>query len=785
MDREMTSGTPEPQANPGFALGQLLKAQATQAAHPDQATRARAGARVRAWLQVLAGMADGTLRIGSRTPVADVPAWVTTEVLQGGFASGNLAAGGPLQTHEHAWLERIGARGKGRPALSAHVLGPQGFAELVELLETGCFRVEAPEEAALLTVAWLVQAGDSDAAAALLAEIAPWMDRLRFYPVPAPRARAIAGPLCVQTVGEAVRRLEAIAPRARVLSQRETIQAWLPLYDRLVACFLETLDGPPPTLRLEADRHLARNDKGYLLIEGGWPCRVFPAGWQSEARAVLAEYMRLRESHPVSQRFRNPNGNFRRLMAALEETLDNRLTDGRVRQVRHILAEIDRSRGLPDTERCRALRAQQAANAARPARHELAKVLAQRLDGYERDDGLTAPEALLGAITTDEARRFDVLPGAAFVPSLVTLIRRSEVGSLEQLIARGQVPSSEVLAGLIPAISAATFVEPLEDVALQRLIMATYLAFRRRRSVLLFNYEKQVQFEELPWIRALGPHLAQASTARAARETLRTITWTALTAFPATILPNPLVREMAALAKAGGLDLPLVEELAADIFMGGFTPKFLQAAQQAGHFLQGTLYARYYGLPIRRLARMGVSRDAASPESESFSALCAERAERPQGRSSRVAANGTVIEQSQILTTHNLAPLVAALDLARPLAEIAEDLAKRCFLEAVRLLRPARLPWRTRLHALKNAAYAWRQMVFFLSLLPEREHPAFAGWMRERLAQQQPAFRARFLPAITGLERAIAGDSAADEPASPFLGWTTGQHWFLSGEVSS
>jgi hypothetical protein len=42
---------------------------------------------------------------------------------------------------------------------------------------------------------------------------------------------------------------------------------------------------------------------------------------------------------------------------------------------------------------------------------------------------------------------------------------------------------------------------------------------------------------------------------------------------------------------------PLVEEVAADIFMGTFTEKWARAAAVASNSLDGTLYARYYDLP--------------------------------------------------------------------------------------------------------------------------------------------------------------------------------------------
>ncbi|NED52077.1 hypothetical protein G3I24_14380, partial [Micromonospora aurantiaca] len=67
-----------------------------------------------------------------------------------------------------------------------------------------------------------------------------------------------------------------------------------------------------------------------------------------------------------------------------------------------------------------------------------------------------------------------------------------------------------------------------------------------------------------------------------------------LHAFPGTAIPNPMISQLSALARQAGIKVPLVEELAVDIFMGTFTRKFLAAAKMAGDLLEGTLYARYY-----------------------------------------------------------------------------------------------------------------------------------------------------------------------------------------------
>ncbi|MNS65508.1 hypothetical protein D3C72_986760 [compost metagenome] len=308
--------------------------------------------------------------------------------------------------------------------------------------------------------------------------------------------------------------------------------------------------------------------------------------------------------------------------------------------------------------------------------------------------------------------------------------------------------------------------------------------------MLLLNYEKQVAFEELPWVRRLKAHTAGAATGPAAQAVLRQVFWTAVTAFPQTILPNPLVRELGALARAAGLEIPLVEELAADIFMGGFTGKFLTAAAQSATILQGTVYERYYALPTEALrAMMGTS--GSTGPSEPFSALCTQRAHgRKAAGGLSVARNGMVIEQSQVLTTHNLAPLVAGLGLQGELGVQADGLARRGFDWVVATVGCSDGTWRHHLRRVKNAAYAWRQMVFFLAWMAPEAQTAFLAWAEERVGQQAPAIRKRFAPALRGLRLAIQGEATAIAPDGRLitdaclLGWTTERHWLMGGAAT-
>ncbi|MEM8712557.1 MAG: hypothetical protein AAGG01_16505, partial [Planctomycetota bacterium] len=81
----------------------------------DQLRRAKAAvqtglspsARAAAWQAATQGVRSGKLSIGTDAPIHGVPAWVTPRVLHGGFASGELAAEGPLDLTERALCARL------------------------------------------------------------------------------------------------------------------------------------------------------------------------------------------------------------------------------------------------------------------------------------------------------------------------------------------------------------------------------------------------------------------------------------------------------------------------------------------------------------------------------------------------------------------------------------------------------------------------------------------------------------------------------------------------------
>ncbi|QKW38345.1 hypothetical protein HUT06_33645 [Actinomadura sp. NAK00032] len=729
MDEEL-------RANPGYAAGQLAKALATARSHEDAETRRRAEARVDRWSRVLSGMHDGTLRIGSRTPVAGLPAWVTPEVVKGGFATGAPAAGGDLTADELAAARRAGIPAD-RRALFAHHLTDAGLARLEALLDSGRYEIALPEEAALLTVAWLLRAGDRAAALDVLESIGPFTDALRFLPRPAARPPGDATLVSWETAGDVRRRLAARRPNPAIAAMNEALTVWNPFADELLAHWLETV-----------------RDGQILATE--------PDGWRDRGSALLTRYTALAAEHTLCTKHRKPKTNAAILRMSLAEVLAGRRPSP---LLRHAIDSMVAKRGAPGEARHAALRDQQAAHAARPTHHALAQALIERLDAVPQDRGVPSTDPFTAPVTLD-GREVE-LPDR-----LRTMVDRALEAPVSTLAERGIVRSAEVLADLVPQLVASTTALSYPDPVLRTLMTAVHRAFRNRRSLLLLNLEHQVRMGELPWVEAVRKYRRTDGAAQENAHTVLTqLGGLTLHAFPGTAIPNPMVGQLSALARQAGADAPFVEELAADIFMGTFTRKFLKAAKLAGELLEGTLYARYYGIDY---AAVGSMRDG-------FDKLCVKRAGTPgSGPGSWVAANGMVIEQAQILTTHNLAVLVHPIGVT-PL-DGWDDLARRAFVATHRLVR--RLQGNPRpLRTVKDAAYAWRQTVFYLALCSLKEQVSAIAWMQDEL-DRQPAHTVRRLdPVLAGLRHVLAGgtlDTGSAAHTRRLLGWSTTGHWMAT-----
>jgi hypothetical protein len=147
-----------------------------------------------------------------------------------------------------------------------------------------------------------------------------------------------------------------------------------------------------------------------------------------------------------------------------------------------------------------------------------------------------------------------------------------------------------------------------------------------------------------------------------------------------------------------------------------------------------------------------------------------------------VANNGIVIEQQHILTTQNLAVLFQAVELRGVFGSKLLEMVKANFSWICRRQQIPVDHYHAGLIMLKNTAYAWRQMVFFMSLLPIAEQKDLLSWMSSHilshLAQQDSGFFNRFKPVMNGLKSAVAGERASsrDSDSLVFLGWVVDRH---------
>ncbi|SIR07369.1 hypothetical protein SAMN05216509_0417 [Pseudomonas sp. B10] len=749
----------------GYAAFQLSRALAASGLDDNGQTSKR----IERWRNVIEHILQGSASYGSRTPFADVPEWITLEVVTGGFATGQFMAGGALTEYERQLAASIpGIRpGSERLDLNTWHLTEEGIEVLQAKLASGDYRIEVPEEAALLTVAWLLGQQRTENAWDLVEAIAPFFEQLRFFPMASDCSPLSAGQVQVFTVGDVRAVLSNRPAQARVAVQKHVVETRLPLYDSAVSLFL-------------------------LTYQDDWPCRRYPDDWFEQADTLKRQFNASCPSAPSqAESSRDRVGELFALLGSCASDAAS-LTGRQVGRIRRIVEDFVRKHGHPESESHLKSRETQRTHVSAPGHHLFAKAVAARLSRYPGSDGVSDFSSLLQPVTCEEATAYSLLTGIGIPPDIRRRVERCRKGTIAELIEKGLITSGDTVARLLPAITAEICSAGFRDTSLRMLSVATYRAFRQRRSLLLLDLQAQVKMKELPWVAAVEDQReTDAVVAEAAKKLLIQSAAMTLCAFPHAILPNKLIQEFAALAAMAKLDLPFVEEVASDIFMGAFSNKYIRAARQAASLTGGTLYANYYDIDASQLAmlpdqpksrRKRFFRPDASSK-DALARLCSQRADEGLG-TWRPATNGKIIEQQQILTTQNLSLLFGELGLKALLQDCLASMAEECFKWiCVRQQMKLRL-YHSSLVMIKNTAYAWRQMVFYLAMLGEEERQCAVASIEAHFAKQPSAFRERFLPAITGLRIAASGAPLTEarqgsEGARVFLGWTTEQHWLL------
>lgn len=754
----------------GYPFDQLHRALRTAANHEDEATRDRAEQKAKKWQQVIRGIQYRDLEVGSRTPVKNVPGWLTLEVVTGGFATGGLSAGGELLSFENELLQSILPSQSELPSANVdrrlfnfYFISQPGFENLLQQLGTGNYEIEVPEEGALLVLAWLAKNGHVEKSFELLELLAPHFSKVRFYPRPTKVAQGSSQHVHLSNVRSVKRSIGKIKTPEAMLTQREAIEVWRPFREKVVSFLRSVGPADQPNLR---------------------------ATHTSNCSTLLAEYRSLRSNH---RRCRKPlaKDSLAQTMTILEEFVEKgELNSSRTSRLGSLCQRYVQKFGIPESEIHQEKVADQLRQIRDPLFADIAKIAFRRLMSYPEHSGVETHDTLLADVKTTETN--PSVPAQTPMPcSLVRKLQRCIMAPLEVLLEREIITSGDSLAVVLPQLTANLQALSVENPELRVLYAAIYRAFRRRRSLLLLNYQHQVQLEELPWINFIDRFRRENDDHKsAAWSACRQIAIMTLTHFPHSIVPNKLLQEFRAVFRSAQVKIPLVDELAADIFMGSFTNKFLEAAQIASQLLKDSLYETYYQIDFSQVNEIPLAiapktkkRSGFGPPSicQEFARLCQRRS--VQGdRGNFVARNGTIIEQQQVLTTQNLASLIHGLDLCEDLRERYVEMAKNCFRWVCKQLQIQDRNFHARLVKVKNSAYAWRQMICFLALAPDGQLEQFIPWAKEYLQSQTEAFALRIDPAIKHLDNAIKATSSGkplSQDHQPFYGWCIGKHWLL------
>ena len=678
---------------------------------------------------------------------APVPPWVTREVVRSGSALAGPVAGGRLEADEVELSRRLGM-GASRWAILRGYLTREAMDELYAELATGHYTVRLPEDAALLTVAWLIRKGKRQAALEVVTAMGPVADEVRL----APRLTSdpVVPPRQVSrvTAGRVRASLAAAEPSSEVLAQTETLRVWNPLTDDLVVLWLEVLPQAQASSTL-------------------------PPAWRRRALATVQKADRLAALHTRCRRPSRTTSGLSVMVRHLRlAATRGRLTVSGWQTVARVVEGTVARRGAPGSPDHEHRRAAEARAAVPPAGVAVAHLVAERLRGHPEEEGIADVDSVLGPVTSQESRTSGIPAGTPVPARVRRLVDRARVRRLDELLDSGLVSSGHVLAEVVRPLGAASTAAGSDgDPVLATLMSACWRAHERHTSAMVPDLRRRHRFEDLPWVAALGWRPSRPPGERALG-VVREVAGQALAAFPGTALPGAFVRWTRDLLDAAGVASQLVDEVHAPHELAWHADRHSGAAGLTARRLGNTVYGRYFDLDVRVAAglrpagllpaRVGGPSPSATRRPRRLVVTgptlvqhCAQRADVVVGSSAR--ADHAVLEQARILVADNV-PALLELGVT-PAAEWA-DLADAAFSVVCAQVAHSRehgVGLRASDRAHRRAQVAWRQVVLDLALTDEARQGAVLAGMRERLRSERPAVQRWVTPNIRSLEHVVAG----------------------------
>jgi len=508
------------------------------------------------------------------------------------------------------------------------------------------------------------------------------------------------------------------------LLQKAAFNIWSPLADRALSLIIESYEGRLPIVRFRSDGSLES-------CIGGVPFAKSSEQWTKKRDVLLEDFSNASIKYKRTGRAKK-KGSLGKMVYYLERHKCGALTSRERNQISTVVGLCIHKRGLPNSEKSHQFRLAQAQEVAAPLYSELSSGIVKLLKNYESHQGLESLN-FLEKDTPDALR---------------AKVARAELQTLDQLLTSEVVSSGEMLASLASQITSQLYAKIPEDIGLGRLLQANYYSFSKRRSLLLLNLGHQVTLADIPWFKAVCPN-PNATIKSVALKTFKSLSQKYLWYFPYTQLPNKLLQELRSLSALANKKDYFTEELAADIFMGRLSPKFYSAAKCAYRNYKGSLYSKYYKIQNIDKDLVAQSRERLGlPILKTYSF-------------GDVAQNGAVLEQVSILTSHNLTNLTQIIDF-----DSCQwiELCERCVAWIQRqplLIDKGHFP---RLKQHKNFAYAWRNLIFFLSMAREKDQN---DWLERQLVSNFTGAHAELIHSlILGLNQCRKGENY-----KPFYGW--------------
>ena len=514
---------------------------------------------------------------------------------------------------------------------------------------------------------------------------------------------------------------------------------------------------------------------------------------------LISWVTRLIKRHDLCNKYHKPQSHFAQLLKIIHIYSQNepRLEKISIYQLKKLINSHIKKYGTYNSIENQNIRSRQQKDVASPSHYSIRQLLIKCLERLPQNEGLDDIHSIYCLENEAEFENFKfnelVIP-----PYIQKKLKRSINSTIPDLIDEKLITSAEALAKLLPQITSGIKAHGIINAELRHLYSAIYQAFRRRRSLLLLDLQSQVKLEELPWIKAINRYRKNELSAKElAHETLKEISCLTLASFPQSIIPNKLLQEFIALSKTAQLEIPLVEELAVDIFMGDFSEKFVLATKKSINFIRDTIYTKYYQINYNEIetsisgnknlhtvsslfgGKIFPTRKNETPTKKLLS-ICEKRV----GISHKTwdtVTNGMILEQMQIITTHNLSVLFLELHLLPSLKPLMCNMSKNCFKWICKRQQVQITDYHSGLIMLKQTAYAWRQMIFYLSFVEIQERLAFITWVQEFFTKQTIEFRVRFSSVLLDLIDVLQENSgyrpSIDSVESRvFLGWSKKHH---------